>query len=998
MASKALTVGITLLLYGLAPSAAFGTVISAGIWDEFSFTTEGVKARGCSPAFPGGPGDPSPDALDCVASSANNSEFAPAPPWTFAVPAGTTATLIVTDAFLHGDSFDIFDAGVFIGSTPAVANDGNGCGDNPAVCLADPAASHDSFLLGDGIHSITIIPDVIADAGAGYFQLVPEPSAFGVLCFGLMVLGVIRRRFRSAWLFRARRMTVKIFVPILVALCLLPASLVFAQIQAPDASGEGPHVPAFGFYKLPETIDEEVLPGCTRIKGFDCKVQLSARLYYPIALSGPLPLVIFLHGNHATCGHFYNPPPGGTDPPELPGTPRIDVNVLTGFFDDTFAGTGECSNPANPIFVPSYTGYDYLAKRLVSWGYVVVSIDANRGINGERLGRLGVKDDVNLIKARGRLVLRHLAQLSTWNTNGGTPVNTVGTDLEGLLDFANVGLMGHSRGGEGVRAANALFTAPAPNIWPGLIPGLTIKAIFEIAPTDMRRFDPDGVIWNVLLPMCDGDLFDLQGVRPFDREILKSAPLSPFEGVSLQTSTYTVWGANHNFFNTEWQQSDGTLYVAPGALPGAPPVLRDPPYPSYCEGEGNTPLYDPSPGSQAQQLVALSSLLAFFRGNVGAKADVAFNQNFNPPFGLPQITIVEGIQDEYPTRTDRGYVPPGGFKVFDDFTGEAPDPATGSPGKSTYGFPYNTSNVVFTYGMVPSHDPLLTAGVIGWPTDPTVPGANTYFQTNWTDANKPGRDVRGYKTLDLRVSRQPGNPEPTTDFSIRLVGANGVMTRPVKLSTYTDPNFAQIPGNRSDLSGPVGIEVPGITVPHPILQTVRIPLAAFGNFAFIAPQVHGVRFVFDQTTAGAIYVANIRLSKEIGGGAANFPPVTTPSAAEAVTPTFSSAASNVPLIAHPATIVSPLTFVGVAPELNDTPGYRIGVQADGGGFPPRDSFPVMIINNTVIVSAGYDPVDPSQLVFTLTPSQRSQVSSGMPVIVQYGPGPAIEIWDCGSLP
>ena len=96
-------------------------------------------------------------------------------------------------------------------------------------------------------------------------------------------------------------------------------------------------------------------------------------------------------------------------------------------------------------------------------------------------------------------------------------------------------------------------------------------------------------------------------------------------------------------------------------------------------------------------------------------------------------------------------------------------------------------------------------------------------------------------------------------------------------------------------------------------------------------------------------------------------------------------------------IMSPLTYVGMAPELNDQPGYRIGVQAIDGGFPSLNASPVMIIKNVVLIPTGYDPIDPTQLVFTLTETQKLQVGPGDSVVVQYGTGPQFEIWDCGSL-
>jgi hypothetical protein len=60
----------------------------------------------------------------------------------------------------------------------------------------------------------------------------------------------------------------------------------------------------------------------------------------------------------------------------------------------------------------------------------------------------------------------------------------------------------------------------------------------------------------------------------------------------------------------------------------------------------------------------MSSVLALIRGNVGIKPNVMFNQNFNPPFGIP--AMANGAA--FPTAIDRGYSPPGAITTFDDFT------------------------------------------------------------------------------------------------------------------------------------------------------------------------------------------------------------------------------------------------------------------------------------------------------------------------------------------
>src|SRR4029434_5112898 len=113
--------------------------------------------------------------------------------------------------------------------------------------------------------------------------------------------------------------------------------------------------------------------------------------------------------------------------------------------------------------------------------------------------------------------------------------------------------------------------------------------------------------------------------------------------------------------------------------------------------------------------------------------------------------------------------------------------------------------------------------------------------------------------LDFRLSRQCADPADLlcnktsnwfnfdTNFSIRLVSANGTLSNAVQLRDYLS------------LTGPVGSLVYGFgfgAVGHPILQTARIPLGAFGN-AGIVSNLRGVRFTFDDTRRDEIYLANL---------------------------------------------------------------------------------------------------------------------------------------------
>ena len=77
--------------------------------------------------------------------------------------------LTVTDGFLYGDQFDVLDGTTPIGQTSVVGTGGT-CGGDADACSQDPKASHGSFFLAAGSHSVTIRPNASPFGGGGRFS------------------------------------------------------------------------------------------------------------------------------------------------------------------------------------------------------------------------------------------------------------------------------------------------------------------------------------------------------------------------------------------------------------------------------------------------------------------------------------------------------------------------------------------------------------------------------------------------------------------------------------------------------------------------------------------------------------------------------------------------------------------------------------------------------------------------------------------------------------
>lgn len=237
------------------------------------------------------------------------------------------------------------------------------------------------------------------------------------------------------------------------------------------------------------TSDYQLDP--VKLVGMPAPIEMVGHVVEPAAdaVTGPRPLVVFLHGRHDFC---YDP-----------------VAAELGY-------EWPCVAPMQDI--PSHLGYDYIQRLLASQGYATVSVRVN-GVNAQDSALPDGGAD-----ARAAIVRRHLDH---W----------VGLAAAHQVDLDRVVLVGHSRGGEGVDRASIQIPLSAP---------YRIVGQVLIAPTDFGAQTAPYVPTVTLLPYCDGDVSDLQGQKYTD-----TARDLASDDTSLKSSVL-VMGANHNYFNSEW--------------------------------------------------------------------------------------------------------------------------------------------------------------------------------------------------------------------------------------------------------------------------------------------------------------------------------------------------------------------------------------------------------------------------------------------------------------
>ena len=229
-----------------------------------------------------------------------------------------------------------------------------------------------------------------------------------------------------------------------------------AALSAPNPARPGPHTvqsltygsgenhrrPEFGADADLKTESVDATPFVKGSKGWKVKLRhwywgfdfkefpVNGTVWYPEG-DGPFPLVLIVHGNH-----------------------RMQ----------------EYSDP----------GYAYLGELMASRGFIFVSVDENF-FNGAFMSGLSREND-----GRGWMLLQHLKVWRAWNQDTENP-------FFGKVDMDNIGLIGHSRGGEAAAIAGAFNRLPfyPDDATLAFDFNFNIKAIIAIAPSD-QQYRPTG--------------------------------------------------------------------------------------------------------------------------------------------------------------------------------------------------------------------------------------------------------------------------------------------------------------------------------------------------------------------------------------------------------------------------------------------------------------------------------------------------------------------------
>ena len=599
----------------------------------------------------------------------------------------------------------------------------------------------------------------------------------------------VRRRARSAQ--AAARRTVGLLLPALLLAALPPAAPARALSATPAGSVPTARAATAATAALPvRTVDYDLGDAVEPLVGIpDGRGELKGRLYLPAGAATASPVVVFLHGQHTVCvveEDGWPCPVGGA--------------------------------------IPSYLGYAEPAEALARQGIAVVSVSAN-AINAYDGGASD-----NGARARGQLVLDTLDLLAAATSPAGSP--GFPADLRGTLDLTRVGLMGHSRGGEGVVRAVQLNTQRAEPY--------PIEAVMPLAPAPFLGLSMPGVITAVVLGYCDSDT---------GQQIVDASRYA-FDD-SVLRSTVLLMGANHNFFNSVWS-------------PGGYPVGGFDDGTSFDDDPANAPVCGTGAATRLsqyqQRAVQTGYLLALFRstllgerqflpmidGTPTDPADLPDPFDGTDPAALAALAAADVRVTAHAPRDDRidlaRLTDPATVPTTDGLGGLTATICAGTTGAVQTAAPLCSSaggDQLPHWFPIPIAQsvPLAPMARLSW----TAPGGTVDVPVDGGP-----RDVSAMDTLDLALA--PGDTVVgSTDVRIDVVDTAGraATVDPALLA----PALTVLPG-----AAPLLRKV--------LLRGVRVPLASLIGIDLGA--VAGIR-VLPQSAPGGLYLSDVAATRSSAG-------------------------------------------------------------------------------------------------------------------------------------
>jgi dienelactone hydrolase len=498
-------------------------------------------------------------------------------------------------------------------------------------------------------------------------------------------------------------------------------------------------------------------------------------------------------------------------------------------------------------------GYGYLGELLASRGFILVSVDENF-ING---GLRGESD------GRAWMLLKHLEVWKRWNDSTAGPFSH-------KVDMNNIGIMGHSRGGEavGIAAAfNRLSHYPDDaNVKFNF--NFNIKAVFAIAPVD-GQYKPAGVptpIENVNYMVIhgshDGDVSSFGGLRAFQR--IKFTDGKPW----FKTAWY-VYRANHGQWNTVWGNKDN------GPRSGR-----------YLDLRG---LISQDEQRQFSKVVIGGFLEATLHGKT----------EYLPMFRDHRLIGAWLPKTMYITRFEEsGFSPLATFdEDVDVTTGSVPGVTISADSLATW-----KENIVNLRSG--ANDPVNTSAVtLGWNNhirgdDTTKIGKSASYTIALSDSLVRALHVGDTSSIYMSIaptSAKPGPRAPARDTtkkgdSTKKDSTKAAPKPPAKKDAKPDSTPVNFTVEMADASGHVArLPITRFGVPRRpleihilrrkdeeqqrfptqfemVLQTYVMPLADFAKVApgFDAAHLRTIKLVFDKLVAGTIVVDDIGVSSKAG--------------------------------------------------------------------------------------------------------------------------------------